>query len=38
MFNECKNIISIDLSSFDSSEVENMNYIFSRCINLEDII
>ena len=38
MFMNCKNIKSIDLSSFDSSEVTNMSCMFSKCIYLEKII
>ena len=38
MFMNCKNIKSIDLSSFDSSEVTNMSSMFSKCIYLEKII
>ena len=37
MFLSCLNIISIDLSSFDTSEVTNMSYMFSRCFNLEEL-
>jgi surface protein len=37
MFSKCKNIKSIDLSSFDSENVKNMKYMFSRCENLESI-
>ena len=38
MFNKCKNIISIDLSSFDSSKVTDMNHMFSDCYNVKNII
>ena len=34
MFYNCNNIISIDLSFFDSSKVTNTSYMFSRCNNL----
>ena len=34
MFYKCNNIISIDLSFFDSSIVSNTNYMFSYCHNL----
>ena len=34
LFYNCNNIISIDLSLFDSSEVTKTNYMFSRCNNL----
>ena len=37
MFSGCLNIISIDLSSFDSSEVTNMHYMFGKCKYLEEI-
>ena len=38
MFSGCENIISIDLSSFNSSNVTNMKYMFGNCYNLEEII
>ena len=38
MFSWCDNIISIDLSSFDSSSVTKMKYMFGRCHYLEEII
>ena len=38
MFSGCIDIISIDLSSFDSSKVKNMHYMFGKCNNLEKII
>ena len=37
MFHGCTNIISIDLSNFDSENVTNMNYMFSGCKNLKNI-
>ena len=37
MFYGCKNIISIDLSSFDSSETTNMSGMFSCCHNLTSL-
>ena len=37
MFLSCINIKSIDLSSFDASEVTNMSHMFSRCFNLEEL-
>jgi len=37
LFRGCENIISIDLSSFDSSECINMKYMFGKCTNLEVI-
>ena len=33
MFSGCNNIISINLSYFDSSNVTDMSYMFTRCIN-----
>ena len=38
MFNKCNEIIYIDLSLFDTSQVTNMSYMFSECTNLESII
>ena len=37
MFYNLVNIIEIDLSNFDTSEVTNMNGMFSECKNLEKI-
>ena len=37
MFYECKNITSIDLSSFDTSNVANMSYMFAYCYKLQKI-
>ena len=37
MFRNCQNIKSIDLSSFDSSEVEDMSRMFFKCIYLEEL-
>ena len=37
MFSNCDNIIKIDLSLFDSSEVTNMNYMFGKCHFIEEI-
>ena len=37
MFRGCYNITSIDLSSFDSSNVTSMKYMFGKCANLETI-
>ena len=37
MFRNCTNIVSIDLSRFDSSNVDNMNYMFGRCFELKEI-
>ena len=37
MFRNCNNIISIDLSSFDSSDVTNMKYMFGKCHYLKEV-
>ena len=37
MFNQCKNIIDLDLSNFYSSNVIDMNHMFSECFNLKNI-
>ena len=37
MFYNCKNLIYIDLSSFETKNVTNMEYMFSGCSNLTDI-
>ena len=37
MFCDCYNIINIDLSSFDTSEVNNMYRMFNNCIKLNNI-
>ena len=37
MFRNCNNIISVDLSSFDSSDVTNMNYMFGKCHYLKEV-
>ena len=37
MFMECSEIISLDLSNFDTSEVFQMSSIFDYCSNLESI-
>ena len=37
MFDGCRGIISIDLSSFDSSKVTNMSYMFNSCTKLSSI-
>ena len=34
MFNDCKNLTTLDLSNFDVSNVINMKYMFSNCENL----
>ena len=38
MFQNLTNIIEIDLTKFDSSDVEKMDYMFNRCTNLKKII
>ena len=35
MFSHCKELISIDLSSFDVSKVTSMDYMFNNCYNLK---
>ena len=37
MFFYCKNIIDIDLSSFDTKNVTNMSHMFRQCDNLTNI-
>ena len=37
MFLKCDHILSIDLSNFDSSEVNDMGLMFINCTNLEEI-
>ena len=37
MFSYCDNIIKIDLSSFDTSQVKNMEFMFSWCTRLQYI-
>ena len=37
MFSGLSNIIEIDFSYFDTSEVNNINYLFNDCINLKKI-
>ena len=37
MFSGCKNIINIDLSSFNSKDITNMSFMFYDCVNLEKI-
>ena len=37
LFRGCDNIISIDLSSFDTSECTNMKYMFGKCFLLKEI-
>ena len=37
MFNECSNILSIDLSSFNTKNVLDMSYMFAYCYKLKTI-
>ena len=37
MFYNCKNIVSIDLSSFNAKNVKNMSYMFFGCSDLVNI-
>ena len=37
MFKGCSQIIEIDLSNFDSSNVKSINYIFYECTSLKSI-
>jgi surface protein len=37
MFNECKALTSLDLSSFNTSKVKNMSYMFINCNSLKEI-
>jgi len=37
MFCKCKNLVSIDLFDFDTSEVVNMSYMFYFCTNLRGL-
>ena len=37
MFNFCSSLKSIDLSSFNTSNVKNMKYMFCDCYSLESI-
>ena len=37
MFFDCKNIIHIDLSSFDTTNITNMSKMFYKCTNLKYI-
>ena len=34
LFKDCRNLIEIDLSSFDGSKLENVNSVFENCNNL----
>ena len=35
MFYQCENLISLNLSSFNTKNVEDMSYLFSHCQNLD---
>ena len=37
MFYHCSSLTSLDLSSFDTNKVINMNYMFSNCSSLTNI-
>lgn len=37
MFDDCSNLISADLSNFDTSQVTNMDSMFYNCSNLENL-
>ena len=37
MFYGCNSLISLDLSNFDISNVENMNYMFYECKSLKSL-
>jgi surface protein len=37
LFNDCSNLTSLDLSSFDTSNVTNMSYMFKGCSNLTSL-
>ena len=37
MFNKSHDIIEMDLSNFDSSEIRDMNYMFASCTSLTSI-
>jgi len=37
MFYNCRNIVSIDLSSFDFKKVTDMSNMFSECYNLKNV-
>ena len=36
-FEECSNIISLDFSNFDTSNVTNMSFMFNECHKLKEI-
>ena len=37
MFNSCKKMINLDLSSFNTNNVNEMNYYFDDCKNLNKV-
>lgn len=37
MFGSCSNLISLNVSNFDTSKVYNMSYMFYNCSNLTSI-
>ena len=37
MFQECNELISLDLSNFDTSKVTDMSYMFTKCHKLKKI-
>ena len=37
MFFNCSKITNLDLSSFDTGKVTNMNYMFNGCYNLTNM-
>ena len=37
MFNNCQNLVSVDLSGLDTSSVTDMSYLFQDCTNLNSL-
>ena len=37
LFYECKKLIKVDLSNFDTSQLTSFGTLFSYCINFEEI-
>ena len=37
MFNDCSNLVSLDLKEFDTSQITDMSYMFSGCENLASL-
>ena len=37
MFDGCENVKDVDLSSFNTKNLESMKFMFSSCSNLENI-